>query len=68
MFRDFELKTDKLDSEFTLRIPEIAKRRIEKVDPSRKKVLNKYILSLIDRFLYMEDYEHSRCRYLNSED
>lgn len=68
MFKDFELKTDKLESEFTLRIPEVAKRRIDKVDASRKKILNKYILSLIDQFLYMEDYEKNRCRYLSTEE
>jgi hypothetical protein len=45
MFKDIDLKTDKLDSEFTLRIPEVAKRRIDRVDASRKKVLNKHILS-----------------------
>ena len=68
MFRDFDLKTDKLDSEFTLRIPDVAKRRIDKVDASRKKVLNKHILSLIDQFLYSEDYEKKRGGYLNTED
>ena len=68
MFKDFELKTDKLDSEFTLRIPEVAKSRIERVDASRKKVLNKHILSLIDQFLYAEDYGKHRCRYLSTED
>jgi hypothetical protein len=68
MFRDIELKTDKLDSEFTLRIPEVAKRRIDRVDASRKKVLNKHILILIDQFLYAEDYEKKRGFYLSTED
>lgn len=68
MFSDFELKTDKLDSEFTLRVPDIAKKRIEGVDASRKKVLNKYILQLIDNFLYAEDYGSCRGKYLNTED
>lgn len=67
MFRDFDLKTDKLEAEFTLRIPDIAKSGIDKLDSSRKKILNKHILSLIDQFLYAEDYNRNRGRYLTTE-
>ena len=50
MFKDFELKTDKLDSEFTLRIPEVTKSGIDKLDASRKKVLNKYFCPSLTSF------------------
>lgn len=67
MFKDFEQKTDKLTEEFNLRIPELMKHRLEKVDASRKKVLNKYIIDLLDQFLYGEDYQTVRGKYLNSD-
>jgi hypothetical protein len=68
MFKDFEQKTDKLDSEFTLRIPEVAKKGMDKLDTSRKKVLNKYMMDLIDRFLDAEAYATRRGRYLTTEE
>lgn len=37
MFKDFEQKTDKLDSEFTIRIPEVAKKGMDRLDTSRRK-------------------------------
>lgn len=67
MFKDIDLKTDKLDAEFTLRIPEVTKSKLDKVDASRKKVLNKYILILIDEFLYAEDYEKRRGSNLTTD-
>jgi alpha-D-ribose 1-methylphosphonate 5-triphosphate synthase subunit PhnI len=68
MFPDFELRTDKLSDEITLRVPDLTKRKLDRVPASRKKILNKYLMRTIDQFLWAENYDNVRGYTLTTDE
>lgn len=54
------IETDKLEAEFTLRIPEVTKRKIKELDPTTKKSLNEEILLAIARVLHRAAFDPSK--------
>ncbi len=56
---------DKLEVNFTLRIPEVTKRQLERLPAAMKKKLNNRILLTMARTLHDADYDPRK--YLKSE-
>jgi hypothetical protein len=54
------LVTDKLTEEFTLKIPEVTKQRLDKLTKSQKKFLNERLLVAIARVLHEAEFDPIR--------
>jgi len=50
------IETDKLTESFAMRIPEITKRKLDKLSPKDKKSLNEALLITIARVLHEADF------------
>ena len=57
---------DKRTADFSLRIPEITKLRLDQLSPAMKRALNDRILILMDRTIHEAEYIPGK--YLKSED
>lgn len=55
-----EFVTDKLTEEYTLRIPECTKRRVDRMSKLQRKSMNEQILVIIARFLHEAAFEPGR--------
>jgi hypothetical protein len=60
-----ELQVDKLVEEYTLRIPEVTKRRLDRLTKPQRKQMNELLLVSMAKFLHEANFDPSR--YLAEE-
>lgn len=54
------IETDKLEAEFTLRIPEFTKRKLKELSPQEKKALNEEIIMTMARVLHRFNFDYRK--------
>lgn len=55
-----EMHVDKLVEEYTLRIPEVTKRRVDRLTKPQRKQMNEVLLVSMARFLHEATFDPSR--------